>query len=433
MAIARRGTPTTLAQTASATSGAISVPTGVVDGDGLVLVVWMLGSNTLTVTSGLTGWTLKKTVTASTVVSGHIFTRVAASEPASYTMGYASCRVIAAMAAYSGTDQTDFVVAVDGQSGGTTVHTTPSVSSLNVDDWAFACFADRITSSASKNTGWTPGAGISTLLASLLSNNAAGTSPWGSMDVCDSNGAVSVGAHSYTDTSTTNTGNAMAGLVIIKAATTSTPISVSDTGSSAENAAVAAGSQLADAGSSDASLSLTANLALADSAASDATVSVAATVSLADAGAAAEGFAAGIPKTAADAGSSTEAATAAATTPTADAASATASLGAAASAAPQDAASASAALAVLAQLALAEAGSAVGGLAVSIAIGLTDVGSALDALAASAAAAGLPGSMTPGSTSAGQSTSTASGLHLGGAAAGTLTPASRTATMTTGG
>jgi hypothetical protein len=219
VAIARRGTPTQVGGTVGSTSsGALGVPTGTVDDDGLLLVLWLLGTNTLSITAGLSGWTLKRTTPVGTTATCLLYSRVASSEPASYTATLsASCRTIAQMTAYSGTDTTDFVEADDSATGGTSVHTTPSVSSADASDWAFAYFADRTSTSSQKTVSWTPGAGISET-AAFVSNNAAGSSPWGTLDVCDSNGTIATGAHSYSDTASRSQSNAVAGLVILKAA-----------------------------------------------------------------------------------------------------------------------------------------------------------------------------------------------------------------------
>jgi hypothetical protein len=222
--IARVGTPTQVGNlTGSISSGPINVPAGVVDNDGLILVLWLLGSGSLTVASGLPGWTLKRTTPISTICTCLLYTRVAASEPASYSLTYsASCRTIAQLGAYSGTDTVDFVEIEDAAIGGNTVHTTPSVSSADAADWAFCYFADRTSTPSSKTTVWAPGAGITEVAGSDISNNGAASAPWGTLDVCDSAGAIAVGAHSYSDTADQSTANAVAGIVIIKAAPSGT-------------------------------------------------------------------------------------------------------------------------------------------------------------------------------------------------------------------
>lgn len=107
MAIAIRGTPTTVVDGAGATSFTINVPTGVVNGDLLVLFGSCDSPGTLTKPAAFTAGPVNATnfdFGAMNFKRGNFWYRVASSEPASYTITKDTFDSAVIMVAYSGVD-----------------------------------------------------------------------------------------------------------------------------------------------------------------------------------------------------------------------------------------------------------------------------------------------------------------------------------------
>ncbi len=227
MAIARRGTPTTAARTSSGTTFVLNVPTGVVDGDLLLMCIW--GDGTLTITDPA-GW---NTVTGNPVSPtngrGKVFWRIASSEPASYTITFGSEKWVGMMMAYSGCDATTPIRASSwkAETVAGTSHTTNSVTAVQ-DDWIVSFFMDRSTSSASKNTNWT--ATSPAIERAEVNNNTAASSPWLNLEGNDSNGVVTAGSKSNTSVSTISQANAAMWIAAIAPAAGAAPQNVNPTG-----------------------------------------------------------------------------------------------------------------------------------------------------------------------------------------------------------
>jgi hypothetical protein len=96
VAIARVGTPTTTALTASATTVTVSVPAGVADGNLLLMCVW--GDDATATLTDPAGWTLDSSAAPSSG-RGKVWWRVASGEPASYGVTATSNKYVAVMAA----------------------------------------------------------------------------------------------------------------------------------------------------------------------------------------------------------------------------------------------------------------------------------------------------------------------------------------------
>lgn len=212
MAIARRGTPTTAAMTAGGTTVTISVPAGVVNGDVMVLVAFGNDSTSDTFADP-TGWTAEDLATSGTNTRMKVWWRVAASEPASYAVtvsGGVNTKYVAAMAAYSGVDNTTpfSAHAILAETTAQTAHTTSSITPGSVNDWVVSAFGDRSTTSGSKNTNWTPTSPAAE--QADVNNNTAAASPWCALEWNDDNGTVgSTAATTRTSTSTISQANAV--------------------------------------------------------------------------------------------------------------------------------------------------------------------------------------------------------------------------------
>lgn len=103
-----------------------------------------------------------------------------------------------AITVYSGAVWQDTDASVNIDNGGTALHATRSITNAFPNTWAICAFADSTTNGSAKTTSWTPGAGLTARVGA--DNAAAVTSPWNSVALMDTNGAVSQGAHQYSAT-----------------------------------------------------------------------------------------------------------------------------------------------------------------------------------------------------------------------------------------
>jgi hypothetical protein len=212
VAIARRGTPTTVALTASSTTVTISVPAAAVDGDLLLLSIFGNSATGPSITDP-TGWTLLDGPTQAGSTSGplsKVWYRIASSEPASYNITVSTSRWVGVMTAYSGVDTaTPFSShSIKAETVAGTGHTTNSIVPGSIDDWIVSFITDRSTSSATKNTNWTPTSPAVERVE--VNNNTSASSPWCNMEQNDENGAVgSTAAKTHTSTSTISQANAI--------------------------------------------------------------------------------------------------------------------------------------------------------------------------------------------------------------------------------
>jgi hypothetical protein len=225
---ARRGTPTSVADTSSAATRNISVPAGVVDGDLLICVINVnnASGSAPVPTVTLNGWTQALSIPFSTYSALEVWIREVASEPASYSIATSpNSKGVAIMMAYSDADTTDpFGTAKAGAAETTakTAHTTPAITPRNASDWGLSFFVDRSTTSSKKNTGWTPTAPASERLEA--NNNTAGSAAWVNLEVNDTNGQIgSTNAVTYTSTSSISQANAAMAALALRAPQSAPP------------------------------------------------------------------------------------------------------------------------------------------------------------------------------------------------------------------
>src|SRR5947209_8222374 len=79
----------------------MTVPTGVVDNDVMVMAITVRGGTGTTITTP-GGWTLIDSVTSGTALIQSLYWRVASSEPASYTVTITSNKASGVIVAWSG-------------------------------------------------------------------------------------------------------------------------------------------------------------------------------------------------------------------------------------------------------------------------------------------------------------------------------------------
>lgn len=84
------------------------------------------------------------------------------------------------------------------KNGASTSVATPSVSAADATHWALAFFASRSTTSGNKVITFTPPGGLTERVD--INNSGAASSAWTGVEIADSNGTVTSGAHSYTAT-----------------------------------------------------------------------------------------------------------------------------------------------------------------------------------------------------------------------------------------
>lgn len=172
---------------------------------------------------------------------------------------------------------------------------------------------------------------------------------------------------------------------VLPAAGGSTPISVSESGSAADAAAVTAAAPLSDAASTADAVAVGAASALPEAGAATESLTAAAAVPLTESAAAADGLLAGIGIALPDAGAATESLVVVPVVPLADGGSSTQTLTANATAGLTDNASATDTLAVQTAIPLADMAAAAQVLTASAAFALADAAAAVDAAAVAAA------------------------------------------------
>lgn len=113
---------------ASSTTATVSVPTGVQNGD--VMLLSVISDGTLTTP---TGWTLLKNTATPGANNTYVLRRVAASEPASYTLTFTGATVTSlAIDAWSGGDNTtpEDATTPNGTTGTVATITWPSITTV---------------------------------------------------------------------------------------------------------------------------------------------------------------------------------------------------------------------------------------------------------------------------------------------------------------
>lgn len=162
---------------ATASTIVVTVPTGTIDGDVLVMGVSARGNLAGSAVTTPSGWTLRGTPiqTGNGVAdqSLYMFTRVASSEPASYTVTVGSTtRIMAAMLAYSGVDNTTPFDVASGNSGASSASAVaPTLSAAATGEMLVEFFASVSNSTWTAPTGSTERVDIS--VGSVTSFEAA--------------------------------------------------------------------------------------------------------------------------------------------------------------------------------------------------------------------------------------------------------------------
>jgi hypothetical protein len=121
------------------------------------------------------------------------------------------------MNVYGGAVWWDTDAAIKIDTGGTTLHTTRSISNVGPNMWAICAFADVAGSGSTKTTSWTAGSGLTNR---VTVDNSSGGGPWNSVSLMDTNGAVTQGAHQYSATAEFANAHAAAGILYISPGST---------------------------------------------------------------------------------------------------------------------------------------------------------------------------------------------------------------------
>ncbi|HEV2260268.1 MAG TPA: hypothetical protein VGS06_44750, partial [Streptosporangiaceae bacterium] len=200
MAIALDSSGTTKV-TAGATSATLDITSAAV---GATVYAGLFLGATQTSTT-LTGWTSRVEADESTATHYAVYRRVKQSGDTTFTWSWVtSTHGVIEWASYTGGDQSTFDELAQAQLHTTgTSFATPSLTPNGAGRWSLAfTYARDTTSSADLPDGstWTPDAALT---ERLDASTAAGSSPWISAELADSNGTVTVAAHSYTATCAT--------------------------------------------------------------------------------------------------------------------------------------------------------------------------------------------------------------------------------------
>lgn len=200
---------------AAGTSLNITLPGGTQAGDLIVAAVVFNGVPGLIADNGMRAIRRVDDGTNQVTI---LFVGYAASAGGSVTFSWAaSVQASIAVSVYGGAVWYDTDASVVADTGGAALHSTRSITNAGPNMWAVCAFADTTTSSSSKTTTWTPGAGLTSRV--VAHNAASGTSPWSSAALMDSNGAVSQGAHQYVATAEFANPHAAAGILYISPGT----------------------------------------------------------------------------------------------------------------------------------------------------------------------------------------------------------------------
>lgn len=180
---------------ASGLSQVIDV-TAAPEGDWIYAFV-VLDTNQTAVT--MTGWTLRKEGDESTFTHYAVFRRKKLATDTTFTVSWpTSAKGEIGLIAYNGLDAItpDELVAANLHTAGTG-YATPTLTPNNTTRWAAAFSWSRTSTSGNKAITWTPDAGMTERLD--LNNSASpSTSPWTGIQIADTNGAVTLAAHTYT-------------------------------------------------------------------------------------------------------------------------------------------------------------------------------------------------------------------------------------------
>jgi|GEM_PF-1910336 len=128
-----------------------------------------------------------------------------------------SVMACATCVAYGGAvwEETNKTIAADAS--GSATHSTLAIRTEGSDRWAICVFADVDATGTQKTTNWTAGAGLTSRVEVDTSTAASG--PWVSLVAMDTNGAVTLGSHTYSATAQFANPHAAVGMMYISPGT----------------------------------------------------------------------------------------------------------------------------------------------------------------------------------------------------------------------
>lgn len=218
--------------TSGTTHASISAPAGIQPGD--VMIAWLALASQVSGFSFASGWTpfswSPTTDGTAYQVFGYYKIATSADQGASYTASWTTTsKGTFAIAAYSGVNDSaplaGSAALVNDTSSNTL--TTPSLASSAATGWAVALYSIRSTTSTNKNNSWTPDPALDQRVNA--NNSGAASSPWVTVSVADSNGALSqpiaacTAAHSYTAKAVYTESHKAAALVYLRQAPSGVP------------------------------------------------------------------------------------------------------------------------------------------------------------------------------------------------------------------
>ncbi len=374
-----------------------------------VFVCWQGGALEASMT--FTGWTQIESADTNTTSHHGIFYRVKQAGDTTFTLSWpTSAKHRWGWVSYTGCDATpyeSFASAVHSTTASTS-YATGTGTPTAADRWGVTFYYVRsTTANFTANAAWSAEQiSGSAITERLDTTSSGGTNPWSAVGIADSAAAVTQAAHSGTATLSQSEANGGAAILYLIPAAGSA-ISLAESGSAADTAAVTADVPLSESGTA------------AD------TIAVAAAAGLTDAGSAAETLTTGSPVTLADTGGGTDSLDITAAVPLAETASGADSWLGARQVAQAETGAGTDTAAVAATVPLTEAGTSAQALAVFAQAALADAAAALDAITATA--------LTPvvyGRARAGTGTTAAASPHTGttaAARAGTQTATSASA------
>lgn len=189
-----RDSAATVYDSGQSTPWSITCPTGIFNGDLVILLISQNNNPPQTVTSAPDGFTLVRRIVDGSNMCTDIYWKVASHEPATWSISYSGfTKILAHAIAYAGIDQSSPFHAESPatESGTSTSHTTATISVTMDDTILFSYAADRGATAPT----WT-GTDIE-----RLDSYATGSNPNSAISQ-DSGGVVAQGSYSRTLTST---------------------------------------------------------------------------------------------------------------------------------------------------------------------------------------------------------------------------------------
>jgi hypothetical protein len=210
--------------TGGATSTSIDITAAAV---GARVYVWIAIGPAPTGTINITGWTNVVTQTEDGTTARYaLMTRVKQSGDTTFSVSWVnSAKGTLGWGSYTGQDAVTPDELASLTTNGVTSRTAVPTSSLTptaTGRWSLGFWSARTSTAGNKPITWTPDAALTERLD--IDNNTAASAPWIGVEIADSNGTVTVAAHSYTAShNAAESHDATVLLFLIPASTTSTP------------------------------------------------------------------------------------------------------------------------------------------------------------------------------------------------------------------